>query len=180
MRNVELTKQRLFGAATAEFAQCGLAGARIDRIAEQAGVNKALIYAYFGNKETLFETAIGAIISQIVDEIPIDAADLPGYAVRRFDWQREHPDAMRIMEWARMERVDTDRVPEIVAAGEAKRARVAQAQRDGLITDHFTAAEILSMIDALAMIRVPAGADDEEIARRRQVLMDAVRLLVAP
>jgi AcrR family transcriptional regulator len=88
MRNVEHTKQRLMGAATAEFADRGLAGARIDRIADQAGVNKALIYAYFGNKEALFGAVIGAAIQQVIADVPIDAADLPGYAARRFATER--------------------------------------------------------------------------------------------
>ena len=48
------TRQRIFDAAVQEFAENGFAGARIDRIAELAGVNKQRIYAYFNDKEGLF------------------------------------------------------------------------------------------------------------------------------
>ena len=48
------TRQRILDAALAEFAEKGLAGARIDDIAARGGVNKRMIYAYFGNKEDLW------------------------------------------------------------------------------------------------------------------------------
>ena len=44
----------------AEFAAYGLGGARMDRIAERAGVNKRLIYYYFENKESLFLAVLEA------------------------------------------------------------------------------------------------------------------------
>ncbi len=45
-------------AATEEFSKFGLAGARIDRIAKLAGVNKAMIYYHFRSKEQLYQTII--------------------------------------------------------------------------------------------------------------------------
>ncbi|MEA2532746.1 MAG: hypothetical protein QOJ93_557, partial [Actinomycetota bacterium] len=50
-RDAEATKELLLAAASEEFAEHGLAGARIDRIAERAGANKRLLYRYFGDKE---------------------------------------------------------------------------------------------------------------------------------
>jgi len=50
----ERTRQLLLSAAQKEFAEAGIAGARIDRIARLAGVNKQAIYYHFGNKEDLF------------------------------------------------------------------------------------------------------------------------------
>ena len=41
-------------AATNEFSDFGLGGARVDRIAERAGINKRMLYYYFGQKEDLF------------------------------------------------------------------------------------------------------------------------------
>ena len=52
--DTERTKRLLLDAATAEFSAYGLAGARIDRIAATAGVNKERIYQYFGKKDELF------------------------------------------------------------------------------------------------------------------------------
>ena len=53
-RNADRSQKDILDAALAEFAECGLGGARVDRIAERAGVNKRLIYYYFESKESLF------------------------------------------------------------------------------------------------------------------------------
>ncbi len=55
IRDAAATRQRLIDAARAEFAQYGIAGARVDRIATNAGANKAQIYNYFGSKDRLFD-----------------------------------------------------------------------------------------------------------------------------
>jgi AcrR family transcriptional regulator len=180
MRNVEHTKQRLLDAATAEFAERGFAGARIDRIAEMAGANKALIYTYFGNKEQLFRAALGGVIERVVQDVPIDGADLPGYAARRFDWQRDNADTNRLLNWAQLEHVDIERIPALMAAGEVKLRAVTRAQRDGIVSDRFTAGELLSLINALITAAAPGDADDATVATRRQSIVDAVRLLVEP
>jgi TetR/AcrR family transcriptional regulator len=49
-----VTRRRILDAATAEFAAKGLAGARVDEIAHRAGINKRMLYHYFGNKEALW------------------------------------------------------------------------------------------------------------------------------
>jgi TetR/AcrR family transcriptional regulator len=52
------TRVRILDAAVREFGANGLAGARTEQIAETAGVNKALLYYYFSNKEALYTAAI--------------------------------------------------------------------------------------------------------------------------
>ena len=52
-------------AATKEFSQFGFAGARIDRIAKQAGVNKAMIYYHFSSKEKLYQTIIEQFVNKM-------------------------------------------------------------------------------------------------------------------
>ncbi len=54
LRDADRTQQAILQAAVDEFAHAGLGGARIDRIAERAGVNKRLLYYYFGSKDDLF------------------------------------------------------------------------------------------------------------------------------
>src|SRR5216684_3685384 len=76
------TKRRLLLAATHEFTERGIAGARVDRIALAARSNKRLIYDYFVDKDGLFDAVMNAHIDLIVEAVPIDAADLPGYAGR--------------------------------------------------------------------------------------------------
>ena len=53
-RNPEATRRKLLAAARREFANSGLAGARVDEIATRAGVNKQLVYHYFGDKDALY------------------------------------------------------------------------------------------------------------------------------
>jgi AcrR family transcriptional regulator len=57
-RNPEATKEAILAAARAEFAEAGLAGARVDSIAERSNANKRMIYHYFGGKEELFSAVI--------------------------------------------------------------------------------------------------------------------------
>ena len=52
------SKQRILQAAVLEFAELGKAGARIDRIADRAGINKAMIYYHFDSKEDLYHATI--------------------------------------------------------------------------------------------------------------------------
>ena len=53
-RNLEVSQQAILEAATEEFSLRGLEGARVDQIASKAGINKQLLYRYFGNKEDLY------------------------------------------------------------------------------------------------------------------------------
>jgi TetR/AcrR family transcriptional regulator len=65
IRDAERTRQALLAAAEIEFSTKGLAGARVDVIAEQAAANKRMLYYYFGSKEELYiavlERAYGAM-----------------------------------------------------------------------------------------------------------------------
>jgi TetR/AcrR family transcriptional regulator len=56
----EESRAAILQAAAREFAEHGIAGARTDAIARKAGVNKALLYYYFKDKETLY----GAVLDQ--------------------------------------------------------------------------------------------------------------------
>ena len=59
-RDADATRERLLLAAREEFAQAGLGGARIDKIAAAADANKQMIYHYFGSKDGLFAAALEA------------------------------------------------------------------------------------------------------------------------
>jgi AcrR family transcriptional regulator len=98
------TRARLIAAAIAEFADHGLAGARVDRIAAAAAANKRAIYDYFGNKERLFDAALISAISDLTEAVPLRPDDLPGYAAELFDYLLAHPGAVRMIAWRRLER----------------------------------------------------------------------------
>ena len=52
------TEEKIIASALAEFAEHGYEGARVDRIADRAGVNKAMIYYHYKGKENLYEKII--------------------------------------------------------------------------------------------------------------------------
>lgn len=64
-RNPERTRRKILDAAVDEFAARGYAGARVDRIAASAGVNKRMIYHHFGNKLGVFEAALSDQVSGV-------------------------------------------------------------------------------------------------------------------
>src|SRR3954452_5783712 len=64
VRNTAELREEILGAARAEFAQYGLAGARIGRTARTAQASKERFYAHFGDKETLFREVLAADSSE--------------------------------------------------------------------------------------------------------------------
>lgn len=63
------TEQKIFDAAHEVFVQRGLDGAKMQDIADRAGINKALLHYYFRSKEKLFETIARAILNRNVPVI---------------------------------------------------------------------------------------------------------------
>lgn len=62
-------KRKILDAAIAVFAGHGLAGASTRMLARQAGVNSALIYYYFENKQALFAETIQAVLQRFFDSL---------------------------------------------------------------------------------------------------------------
>jgi AcrR family transcriptional regulator len=119
-RDADRTRKRLLEAAGVEFSALGIAGARVDRIAEAAGCNKAMIYAYFGNKDQLFDAVFSAHVAAFLDEVPFDAPDLPGYAGRLFDRYEDHPETLRLATWYRLERPRGASLQAVVSSNQGK------------------------------------------------------------
>lgn len=62
-------EKRILHAAREEFINTGLQGARMQRIADKAGVNKALLHYYFRSKDKLYEAALTEILSDILSSL---------------------------------------------------------------------------------------------------------------
>ncbi len=103
MRNAEATRERILEAALAEFSAHGIAGARVDRIAQAAKCNKNLIYIYFEDKESLFKTVLGKHLMRVHEEYPFTPDDLPGYAAKVFHFAMTNPDLLRLLAWSTLE-----------------------------------------------------------------------------
>lgn len=72
-RDASATREILVEAAAEAFAENGFAGARVDGIARRAGVNKAMIYAYYGDKEGLYRAVLSSRLAAPVLSLARDA-----------------------------------------------------------------------------------------------------------
>ena len=86
VRNAEASRSAILEHAIAEFAAQGVAGARTAAIAEAAGVNKALLYYYFKDKDSLYSAALQAVFSGLVEDVLplLESALSPGEKLLRF------------------------------------------------------------------------------------------------
>ena len=83
-RDAERSRRAILDAALIEFSELGHAGARIDNIADRAGVSKPLIYSYFGDKDDLYAAALREAYVQIREgERDLDMREMePEAAIR--------------------------------------------------------------------------------------------------
>jgi AcrR family transcriptional regulator len=103
-RDPERTRATILAAATEEFSARGLDGARVDDIAARSGVNKRMIYYYFGDKNGLYLAVLEASYADIRNaELKLHLTDLePVEAMReliRFTWRYfiEHPEFLSLL-----------------------------------------------------------------------------------
>ena len=181
------TKRRLMTAAIDEFTQHGLAGARVDRIAENAAANKRSIYMHFGTKEQLFDMVVADGMLKVAESISFDAGHLPGYASELFDRLEKWPHVRRLYLWAALERQQP-----VDAEVEVFRSRVVAikaAQEAGQVRADIPALELLTMVIALVISWDTASwslkavqPDSERLpaASRRAAVTAAVTGLVQP
>lgn len=104
LRDAERSQAAILLAARDEFAGHGLAGARVDRIAERAQVNKRLIYYYFHSKDDLFLAVLEQAYADIrAAERELHLTDMPpAQAIRRlteFTWEYylAHPEFLTLL-----------------------------------------------------------------------------------
>ncbi len=67
MKKSDVTKQKILKAAEIAFSEKGLYGARVDEITETAGVNKRMIYAYFGSKKKLYIAVLNMVYRRLTE-----------------------------------------------------------------------------------------------------------------
>jgi AcrR family transcriptional regulator len=186
-RDARATQERLLAAAIDEFAQHGLAGARIDRIAERADANKRLIYAHFGSKQALFDAALDRTLAVLTESVPFTPEDLPGYAGALFDRLADQPKVLRLATWRDCERASASERER--ASYAEKVAAIEAAQQAGAIDSAIPAADLLAMVMGLATSWLSApvalkelgGRDDpSRLEEHRRGLVDVVARLTRP
>jgi len=88
-------RERILRAAMEEFAEHGFSGARVNRIAAAANLNKQLIYHYFDSKDGIYAAVLGEMLTSVHDAV--DTASDIRQLIRR---QTGDPEARRA--WSRM------------------------------------------------------------------------------
>ena len=180
------TKARILEASLIEFAEHGLAGARVDRIADSASANKRSLYAHFGNKEGLFDIVVAYALRELAAAVPFTADDLGDYAGRMFDYLLQHPQTLRLTVWAQLERSDVGE--EEIEEYRPKVAAIAAAQSTGVIGNTCDAADLLAFTistatswanasPALRSLAVEPDGSETRIASHRSALVAAVRAI---
>jgi AcrR family transcriptional regulator len=104
LRDPERTRATILAAATAEFSRKGLDGARVDAIALRSGVNKRMIYHYFGDKGGLYLAVLEKSYTSIRSaELELSLADQDPVEGMRvlvlFTWKylHSHPEFLSLL-----------------------------------------------------------------------------------
>lgn len=192
-RDATATKARILDAAVAEFAEHGIAGARMDRIAARARANKRAIYDHFGDKATLFGMVLSDQLNRLAEAVELRPDRIPEYVGDLFDYCAAHPELVRLVQWEALS-LPPGEVPgraERSAAYEAKVAAVAEAQRDGRTAAGLDPRNVLLLLIGMAewtlyvpqlagMILQDDPATAKEYTRHRTFLVEVARRLLAP
>jgi len=146
---------RLKRAAGELFAARGPDGTTVDEIARSAGVNRERVYAYFGGKDGLFTTVLGDELLAIAENVPLDSAsvaDIGAFAGKLFDYHTNNPRLQRLLQWEAL-LFGSRPVPDEDQRREHYQHKVdviAQAQRDGTLSDEIPAGDLLFLLIAIA------------------------------
>jgi TetR/AcrR family transcriptional regulator len=99
VRDAERTRGRIVEAAVGEFAEKGFAGARVESIGRRAGVNKQLLYHYFGGKEDLFREVVERKIEERLGRLEGSPGELGELLEYHFEKLYEDLDWIRFLTW---------------------------------------------------------------------------------
>ena len=194
----EQSREAILDAAVREFAREGVAGARTEAIAQSAGVNKALLYYYFKDKEAIYQAVLDQVFGGVRVAIqnalaqPLPPRErLKAYIGAHFDYIASNPLYPRIVhaECLRAGR-DSSQLQRI--AKEYFRpvfSEVAALLAEGMRSSDFRPVDpmhfIPSMISvivfyfttAVPIIKIMTGGDPmspERVAERRAAVLDFI------
>src|SRR5262245_58465692 len=152
-RDPDRTQRVILAAALDEYSRHGPAGARVDRIAAAAGVNKRMIYHYFGSKDGLWASLLDAQW----DAGPVLSTDSDVSIAAQLTNGAQHvatrPAITRLLAWEALSDVSGSAKSDSGRAG-SWRDRVAAlvaAQRDGRVSSRVDAAQLELALTALLL-----------------------------
>jgi TetR/AcrR family transcriptional regulator len=194
----EESRAAILAAAAYEFAEHGIAGARTDAIAREARVNKALLYYYFKDKETLYGAVLDDAFSGLKNAVfQVLDSDLPprekmlAYAGKYFDFIAANQLYPRLMQREMMraregqsphiEKVIKNYIqPIFLRVSELLRQGIAEGQFRPVNPAHFVqsiVAMIVFYFSSAPMMQKIVGFNPltpERIAERRASVLDFI------
>lgn len=176
-RDADATRERILSAATEEFAARGFSGGRVQRIAVAARSNVRMIYAYYGDKNGLFDATLAAALRRMAENVPPRPEDLAGWAGDVFDHHERYPEVLRLAMWAQLERPEATSEPSEVYRNKSLAVATAAAQP-------LSAIDVLVFIYAIAQAwqlspKGLTGLDEKsDASSRRQSVVTAVERLL--
>jgi TetR/AcrR family transcriptional regulator len=194
----EQTKSAILEAALAEFANLGLSGARTDAIAQAAGVNKALLYYYFKDKETLYGATLESVfaataakLTEVLDQALPPREKLLAFAGAYFDAVAANPLFPRLVQQEMM-RAGTGLSPHLLRIAEKYQrptfAKVMRLFEEGIRAGDFRKVDVLQFLPSMVamivhyfsstpMMRAFMPGDPlspERITARRAAILDFI------
>jgi len=194
----EESRAAILQAAAREFAEHGIAGARTDEIAREAGVNKALLYYYFTDKETLYGAVLDdafaglkATVFRVLDSELPPREKMLAYAGAYFDFVASNQLYPRLMQREMMrareggsphiENVIKNYIrPIFLRVGELMQKGIAEHEFRPVNPAHFVpsmVAMIVFYFSSAPMMQKIVGFNPltpERIAERRAAVLDFI------
>lgn len=185
------TRARILAAAKTEFAEHGLAGARINRIADEAQASKERLYAYFPSKESLFAAVVEHLVTEVAEEAAMTGDDLPGYVGRLFETHIQHPENARLHDWVNLTAgatPESEAATSLALVPNLDESRLREA--GDLIDAYWDSADLILLITYIAKsMSTPHDVTHRLIGRepasrpvsaRRAAAVEATRRLITP
>ena len=198
----EQTKAAILQAALTEFANMGLSGARTDAIAKAAGVNKALLYYYFKDKETLYGATLESVfaatavkLSEVLERPLPPRGKLLAFVGTYFDAVASNPLFPRLVQQEMM-RAGTGLSPHLLRIAEKYQrptfAKVMRLFDEGIRAGEFRKVDAVQFLPSMVaivvhyfsstpMMRAFMPGDPlspERIAARRVAVLDFISAAV--
>ncbi len=186
----EATRERILAAAKTEFAERGLAGARINSIATVANASKERLYAYFPNKEALFAAVTERLVVDVAAETVAARGDMAAYVGLLFDNLARNPENARLHDWLSFVGADQpERGPQFLVF-KRKIDDIREGQQAGRIDSTWDPAQLLIMLTEIAKSMahprdswrplLKGNRQANSRAFRRAAAIEAARRLIAP
>ena len=196
-RTAERTRGEILAAATKEFSERGLNGARVDSIAARTRTNKRMIYYYFKSKRQLFMTVLEDAYRRIREaEQQLRLDNLPPLAAMRrlveftcdYHWKNPELTKLAVIENVQKGR-NIARSASITGLNisiiDATEKVLRRGADDGVIRDGIDAVKLHMTISALTLFQITNRytfgtifrhdmASAEALAARRREIVDIV------